>query len=77
MINWEYMGCFKVYSRSCLEGVTNTTETSCQDSLPLSRESNPGHAEYKAGMLSIRPQCSVTVLKLVNRKTVDHDTLPN
>jgi hypothetical protein len=60
MLNW--IGCGRrrpwpnlgYYNMICLEGLSNS-----QDSWSTGRYSNPGTAEYEAGLLDSRKRCSV------------------
>jgi hypothetical protein len=50
----------RYYAGIRLEGLRKTTKTSLNIAGRRGRESNPGHSEYDVGLLTTRPQCSVS-----------------
>jgi hypothetical protein len=55
----QFWSNFKYYPGIRLEGLRKITKNLSQDSLSPGRDSNPRRSEYVAGLLTVRPRCSI------------------
>jgi hypothetical protein len=65
--NWPWYN-LKYYPGTCLEGLRNTTKKLNQRGRFSGRDLSPGRAEYKAGVLTNRPRCSMNHLPTVEHR---------